>query len=153
MTAAAGAACARLAIRRDASHSRAYVGNFGPGQANAGYLCFFDDDRRRIDDENLKGAARTIADASDPVDLYMASQVAVRGRKQEFGPVWLEGLSPTFHSTGIRLDSRGEYTVTVEDVVRSHGFRLSHIVTGASSASRKPHRPAPPSAPLGLFAP
>jgi glycosyltransferase involved in cell wall biosynthesis len=109
-------------ISRQRGHGGAYACNFGAAAAVAPYLCFLDDDDCWLDRDHLTRAYRIIAASASPVDLYMTDQIAFLRNEQRAGPIWVEDLPAILAGRDNRPDSDGVYTVSVDDLLQSHGF-------------------------------
>lgn len=107
---------------RGQGHGGAYARNFGAARADAAYLCFLDDDDCWIDEHHLSRARSIIADSMAPVDLYMTNQDAFFNGERRIGPIWIEDLPTILHNLNNQPDRHGAYTVTVDELLQSHGF-------------------------------
>ncbi len=109
-------------VHRPRGHGGSYVRNFGASMATAPYLCFLDDDDCWIDPDHLCRARAVISGSAARVDLYMTNQEAFLNNERQPGPIWIENLSTILASGDNSPDSYGTYTVTVSELLRSHGF-------------------------------
>lgn len=109
-------------IPRPQGHGASFARNVGAAKANGTYLCSLDDDDVWTDPNHLSRAQAVIAESNAPVDIYLTNQVAFLHDQQLPGPIWIEDLPPILAKLGNQPDRQGTHTVTVEDLLRSHGF-------------------------------
>lgn len=109
-------------VTRPNGHGPSYALNFGVERANGTYLCFLDDDDWWTDPTHLQRAWAALADPDRKVDLYLSNQVAFLNDKQKPGPIWIEDLTAILKSRGRAAEPNGTYSVTVPDLLASHGF-------------------------------
>lgn len=107
---------------KQGGHGGGHARNVGAGEAQAPYICFLDDDDCWTDPDHLSRAQSVLLGASGLVDLYMSNQVAFQGAKQLKGPIWIEDLADVLGKRDAQPDVSGAYTVTVDDLLRCHGF-------------------------------
>jgi GT2 family glycosyltransferase len=107
---------------RPQGHGASYARNFGAAKAKAPYLCFLDDDDCWTDLSHLDRARAVIADAATPVDLYLTNQAAFLQGVRKPGPIWIEDMPAILAKRGNRPDRHGVHTVTVDELLLSHGF-------------------------------
>ena len=106
-------------VARSKGHGGAYARNFGAAHATGDYLCFLDDDDFWIDTGHLERTRAVIDDNPEPVDLYMSDQVACFAGERLAGPKWIEGVAEIAHRAGKQPDSRGAYTISVDELMRN----------------------------------
>jgi glycosyltransferase involved in cell wall biosynthesis len=113
----------RIALRRTPrGHGPSHARNAGAAGATGEYLCFLDDDDFWTDPHYLERVARTIAEADGRVDLHLSDQAAYSFGERRAGPVWIEDLGPRLLGQGRRCHPAGSFTVSVDDLVKAHGF-------------------------------
>ncbi len=109
-------------IERPNGHGQSYAINIGAAAATAPYLCFLDDDDCWTDEDHLARVQTMIAATKDAPDLVMTNQAAFLKGEPRPGPIWIEDLPEILASRGKAPDTHGVYTVTVDELLRSHGF-------------------------------
>lgn len=119
---------ARAAVRvftlvpRTNGHGQSYAINVGAAAATGSYLCFLDDDDCWTDADHLE-RVRTLIEAEESTpDLVMTNQSAFLKGEPRSGPIWIEDLPDILSLRGKTPDRLGAYTITVDDLLQSHGF-------------------------------
>jgi glycosyltransferase involved in cell wall biosynthesis len=112
-------------LHRPKGHGQSYSLNVAASRSTGDYLCFLDDDDKWTDTGHLTRLAATITGAAEQgqaVDLYMANQDAWTHDQRRVGTLWLGTLAAELTTKNRQPDQRGNYTVTVTDLMDSTGF-------------------------------
>ena len=109
-------------IARPKGHGQSFVLNYAAEKATAPYLCFLDDDDSWIDLNHLARAHAVITSSEPPADLYLANQAAFLNNEEQPGPIWIDDLPAILSHLGRRSDQHGAHTLTIQELLRSHGF-------------------------------
>ncbi len=103
-------------------HGQSYAINVGAASATRPYLCFLDDDDCWTDSGHLERVQALIEADQKAPDLVMTNQSAFLKGERKSGPIWVEDLPDILTRAGKAPDRLGAYTVTVDDLLQSHGF-------------------------------
>lgn len=109
-------------IARPGGHGQSYAINIGAAAARGRYLCSLDDDDSWTDMDHLARVQKLIEAADGAPDLVMANQAAFRNGAPRPGPIWIEDLAGILAQHGHAPDELGAYSVTVDELLESHGF-------------------------------
>lgn len=112
-------------LHRPKGHGQSYSLNYGASRAVGDYICFLDDDDRWTDPGHLARAAQAIAAAAatgQALDLFMANQDAWINDGQRVGTLWLGTLAAELAAKGRQPDARGNYPVSIQDLMATTGF-------------------------------
>lgn len=109
-------------IPRSNGHGQSYALNVGTAATTERYLCFLDDDDCWTDSSHLARVQTAIEAMPTAPDLVMTNQAAYFKGERRPGPIWIEDLPDILASSGKAPDLLGAYAVTIDDLLRSHGF-------------------------------
>ncbi|MGK7861152.1 glycosyltransferase family 2 protein [Falsiroseomonas sp. E2-1-a4] len=107
-------------MRQPRGHGQSYALNTGGRLGRGAYLCFLDDDDVWTDAGHLQRVEQAVR-FNDPVDLYLADQVAMREGVVLPGPVWIEDLLKKVPDLPAP-DAAGTIAVQPAQLLRAHGF-------------------------------
>jgi glycosyltransferase involved in cell wall biosynthesis len=109
-------------IQRPFGHGHSYALNYGVAQAAGDYFGFLDDDDEWSDPEYLTRVRSVIEGDAAMVDVHLSDQAAFVDGKRKLGPIWIEDLAGFLQVDGRQPERHGAYRVTVDDLLRCHGF-------------------------------
>jgi glycosyltransferase involved in cell wall biosynthesis len=109
-------------MQRPFGHGPSYVLNFAVAQATGDYVGFLDDDDEWSDPEYLTRVRSVIEGDAAIVDIHLSDQAAFVDGKRKPGPIWIEDLAGLLQEDGREPERHGAYCVTVDDLLRCHGF-------------------------------
>lgn len=107
---------------RPRGHGTSYAINSGAEAATERYLCFLDDDDCWTDIAHLARVRELIEATPPPPDVVMTNQTAFLNGTPKPGPIWIEDLPGILARRGKLPDRPDAYTVTVDELLESHGF-------------------------------
>ncbi len=109
-------------VPRARGHGQSYSLNFGVSHASSTYVCFLDDDDVWTDKEHLARASAAIDNEPETIDLYLGNQAAFLKNERKSKSTWIEDLDTILQSEGRRSNACGVYEVSIEDLLKPHGF-------------------------------
>ncbi len=107
-------------VRRPNGHGPSYALNYGVAHAQGDYVAFLDDDDTWTVSDHLARAAAALHET--PADLYLSNQAAFILGDAVAEKLWLSALAPRLHDERRMPDARGNFVVTIADLLKTPGF-------------------------------